>query len=145
MTAQHYSKQVTEVALRGIVNAIRKAFELKNAQVMNRFLADEFQCFGPDGRVYNRESSIFGLENIFTNCKNFKLLSVPIHVEAGENFGWARYQEKVVICSASEGEEKVFWVTIFFVKQALKWLLIHLHISPAQSVNIFENAEEMGG
>ncbi|MBN2088841.1 nuclear transport factor 2 family protein [candidate division KSB1 bacterium] len=141
MTEQHFSKQVTEVALRGIINAIRKAFELKNAQVMNRFLADEFQCFAPNGRVYNRESSLFGLEDIFTKCKNFKLSSVPIHVEACENFGWARYQDKVMICSTPENTEKVFWITIVFEKQVSKWLMIHLHISPALPENIFEDTE----
>lgn len=141
MTEQLFSKQVTEVALRGMINAIRKAFELKNAQVMNRLLADDFQCYAPNGRVYNRESGLFGLDSLFSNCKNFKLSSVPIHVEACENFGWARYQDKVLICSTPEGEEQVFWVTIVFVKQITKWLVLHLHISPAQPENIFEDTE----
>jgi hypothetical protein len=141
MTEQHFSKQVTEVALRGIINAIRKACELKNAPVMSRFFAADFQYFAPDGRVYNRESSLFGLTNLFSNSQNFKLLSVPIHVETCEKFGWARYQDKVLFESPPKDEEKVFWVTIIFEKQIAKWLVVHLHISPAQPENVFEDSE----
>lgn len=141
MTDQHFSKQVTEMALRAIINAIRKAFELKNAQVINRFFADDFQYYAPDGRVYNRESSLFGLNNLFSTLKRFKLLSVPIHVETHENFGWARYQDKVRSESIPTDEEKVFWVTIIFEKRISKWLIVHLHISPALSENIFEDSE----
>lgn len=128
------SKSMIEVALSGIIKAIRKAFELKKPQIIERFLDENFMYFDPSGKVFNRKMTLKNLKEFFKSEPSFTILPVQIFACGSETFGWARYKERIRFYAQVTEEIKMYWITIIFAKRDKKWLVVHLHISEASTV-----------
>jgi hypothetical protein len=123
-----------EVALSGIIKALRKAFELKKPQIIERFLDENFMYFDPSGKVFNRKMTLKNLKEFFKSGPSFTILPVQIYACGSDILGWARYKERIRFYAQANEEIKMYWITIIFAKRDKKWLVVHIHISEAVSI-----------
>jgi hypothetical protein len=127
--ASGISKQFVEEALEGLLQAIRKAFKLKNSDVINRFLSDQFELIWTDGRCYSRTTALKLLDTLVQDSRHFQLLDIKVNLNSFDEIAWGHYREAVQFDTAAIPE--YFWITFSLRRFETKWLLTYVHLSKA--------------
>ncbi|MCK5737951.1 nuclear transport factor 2 family protein [bacterium] len=123
------SKQIVEEALEGLLKAIRKAFKVKNTDVINRFLDDQFELIWADGCCYNRKAVLKLLGILFQDSSHLHLLDVNVNLNTFDDVAWGHYREAVQFGGSSA--PNYFWITFSLRRFDTKWLLTYIHLSKA--------------
>ena len=125
------SKQIVEEALEGLLKAIRKAFKLKNTDVIDRFLSDRFELIWADGCCYSRKAVLRLLDTLFQDPRHFQLFDVNVNLTGFDEIAWGHYREAIQF--ENSPSPNYFWITFSLRRFGTKWLLTYVHFSKAKN------------